>query len=129
MNLFLTAIAVILVVFFIRKLIPILSKGNSHLQPQRKQYADDYEIWLDVFKKEKIHVEEFDLYGTKAAITWNAGDSEVTVICITEFTNKMPSTKKWDHFDFNIKDKSWIGTTPRGSATRIREELSRLGLI
>jgi hypothetical protein len=125
--LLIVAIAIVaLVVWFSAK-----GKSRSNtidLSVRNKKYNDDYEIWLDIFKKEKSNIKEFDLYGTKAAIAWNDGDSEAVVICITAFTNQEPTTKKWDHFEFDIKDKYWTSVTPRGSASRIREELASLGL-
>jgi hypothetical protein len=80
-----------------------------------KKYKDEYEFWLDIFKEEKSNIKEFDLFGTKAAIAWNDGDDVVIVICITAFTNKKPITKTWNYFEFNIKERYWIGRTPRGA--------------
>ncbi|MGH2509493.1 MAG: hypothetical protein ACRDHZ_19115 [Ktedonobacteraceae bacterium] len=94
-----------------------------------KKYNDDYEIWLDIFKKEKSNIREFDLFGTKAAIAWNEGDSEVVVICATEFRSQEPITKKWDNYEFNIEEKYWSRIAPKGSAERIREEIKVLNLI
>ncbi len=97
--------------------------------PSKPTYKDDYEIWFDIFKNEKSNIKEFDLFGTKAAIAWNEGDEEVVIICITAFRNSEPITKKWDHFEFNVRDKYWSGIQPKGSPARIREELKLLGLI
>ncbi|MCD6296217.1 MAG: hypothetical protein J7M30_03585 [Deltaproteobacteria bacterium] len=109
------------------------AKSNDSSLPNmevgKKKYNDDYEIWLNIFKKEKSNIKEFELFGTKAAIAWNDGDAEVVIICITSFRNQEPVTKKWDNFEFNVREKYWTGITPKGSPARIREELKSIGLI
>ena len=125
---------VIVAIAIVAFIVWLSAKGKSRtntidLKVGNKKYNDDYEIWLDIFKKEKSNIKEFYLYGTKAAIAWNDDDSEAVVICITAFTNQAPTTRKWDHFEFDVKEKYWTSVTPRGSASRIREELTSLGLI
>jgi len=124
--LFIVAIVIVFIVWKSRAnpaVVRVSTKKNS------RKHSDDYEIWLSVFKEEKSNIKEFDLFGTKAAVAWNEGDNEITVICITAFQNQQPITKKWDHFEFNIEEKYWTGATPKGSPARIREELKCLGLI
>lgn len=103
--------------------------GPTQTTNKRSNGDGDYQIWVDVLSKDKSNIEEFDLFGTKAAIVWNDGDDEVTIICITSFRNKEPQTNKWDYYSFNIREEYWAGMQPRGSPARIREELKKLGLI
>ena len=108
------------------------SKSSSSTDRSKAPNArndDDYDIWLNIFKKDKANIKEFDLFGTRAAVAWNDGDDEAVIICITAFRNGEPITKKWDHYEFNIREKYWAGMQPKGSPARIREELKSLGLI
>jgi len=101
-----------------------VERNNTSSKPE-----DDYDILLDTFQELKSNVSEFELFGTKAAIAWNDGDREVFIICITAFSMQEPITNKWDHFEFDIKEKNWSYGPPKGAETRILEELTNLGLI
>ena len=100
-------------------------EGNN----SSSKLEDDYDFLLDTFKEQKSNISEFELFGTKAAIAWNDGDREVFIICIRAFRMQEPITNKWDHFEFDIKEKKWSYGPPKGAETRIREELTNLDLI
>lgn len=103
--------------------------GNHHSSISPVQPKIEYEVWRNLFRQEKDHVKEFELFGTQAAIGWNDDDDAVMVTCVTAFRNQAPVTKKWDLFEFNLRNLNWTGATPKGSPARIREELKEIGLI
>lgn len=94
-----------------------------------KPKRDSYDIWLDIFKREKREIYEFSLFGTRAAIAWSFGDTEITIICISSFRNQIPATQKWDRFKFDVNGKFWCSGTPKGAEKQIKDELKKLNLI
>jgi hypothetical protein len=90
------------------------------------KYRDDYSIWVNILKEEKPNTHDFDLLGTRATVLWRDNDPEVSVVCITQFSNGTPKTIKYDHFEFNIKEWYWCATAPRGSADVIKKKFEEL---
>ena len=87
---------------------------------------DGFQLWLSILSKDKKHVKNFDLFGTRAAILWNEGDEEINIISITSFSHGVPQTHKYDYFWFNLHGGYWSGKAPRGCADKIREEIKTL---
>ena len=75
---------------------------------------------------DKPNTHDFDLLGTRATVLWKDNDPEVSVVCITQFSNGTPKTNKYDHFEFNIKEWYWCATAPRGSADVIKKKFEEL---
>jgi hypothetical protein len=88
--------------------------------------VDQFKVWLSILSKDKKHIKNFDLFGTRATILWNDGDEEIYVISITSFSHGVPQTNKYDYFWFNLRGNYWSGMAPRGCSEKIREEIKRL---
>jgi hypothetical protein len=88
--------------------------------------ADEFQTWLSILMKDKKRVRHFDLFGTRAAVLWNDGDTEVYVISITSFSGGVPQTNKYDYFWYNLGGGYWSGKSPRGCTDRIKEELGTM---
>ena len=80
------------------------SASKAESLSTRRIVRDDYDIWVEVLREDNPRIAEFDLYGTRAALLWKDDEHEVSVVCITQFTNKIPETQKYDHYEFNIKE-------------------------
>jgi hypothetical protein len=100
--------------------------GDKTPRQTESKSRDDYSIWVSVLKEEKPNTHHFDLLGTRATVLWKDNDPEVSVVCITQFSNGTPKTNKYDHFEFNIKEWYWCATTPRGSAEVIKKKFEEL---
>ena len=84
---------------------------------------DEFQTWLSILSKDKTHIKNFDLFGTRAAILWNDGDEKIYVISITSFSRGVPQTNKYDYFWFNLHGGYWSGKAPRGCTDKIKEEI------
>ena len=96
------------------------TSGSSSVQSR------DHRIWVEVLSEDKPSVHEFDLMGTPATVLWKDGDPEVSVVCITQFQRGSPKTKKYDHYEYNLNDKSWVSLVPKGSADTIKRKFEEL---
>jgi hypothetical protein len=105
------------------------NNGNESNETPRRtktKRQDDYSIWVSILKEEKPNTHDFDLLSTRATVLWKNNDPEVSVVCITQFSNGQPKTNKYDHFEFNIKEWYWCATAPRGSADIIKKKFEEL---
>ena len=117
-----------------KKLINKTERPASRLQsiysPERREFLrslDDCGRWVAILSDEFINAHKFELFGTKAAILWTDNNEEIAIVCMSRFTREAPDTgSKYDHYRFNIHDWYWSGFQPKGCATRIKAELSRL---
>ena len=100
--------------------------GDKTRRQTESKRRNDYSIWVSVLKEEKPNTHDFDLLGTRATVLWKDNDPEVSVVCITQFSNGTAKTNKYDHFEFNIKEWYWCATAPRGSADVIKKKFEEL---
>jgi hypothetical protein len=102
------------------------TESKKKLEIPNEQNEKDYHLWLSILRKRNPNIEEFELFGTKAAILWAEGAEEVEIVCLTGFNKGKPETKKYDYFSFNIKEWYWSGKMPRGCSSNIKDQLKIL---
>jgi hypothetical protein len=87
---------------------------------------DDHTTWVEVLRDSKPNQRQISLFGTPATILWKDGDPEVIVVCITQFANGVPKTRKYDNFPYDIEKRYWTVNVPRGAAAVLVAELEQL---
>jgi len=102
------------------------AKGKpKNKEPDYAHLDSLYKFFLPIPNKHYYRIKEFDLYGTKAALLWNNGYSEVCVFCITHFNKQKPQTAKYYFFDYDVKYQIWTSEPPKGCAQKIKEEIKK----
>lgn len=111
--------------FMRRKKQPVSSAAaNSKLSPLSAGGLDDYSAWVRTLITDYPNLHEFDLFGTQAAILWRGGDPEVYVVCKNRFTRGQPEQySKHDYFGYNVQEKYWLWSSPKGVADRVKDEI------
>ena len=98
-------------------------KKHKNIEPDYAYLDSLYNDFLPIHLKHYYRIKEFDLYGTKAALLWNNGYSEICVFCITHFNKQKPKTAKYYFFDYDVKYQIWTSEPPRGCAQKIKDEI------
>jgi hypothetical protein len=79
-------------------------------------------LWTD---EPYHHTHHFKLFGTDAALSWNDGDGDIDVWCISRFSKGEPQTNVHTRYNYSIANGIW-NDPPKGASRECLAEIKKV---